>query len=150
MSASRGAPRSTEQRQVVASTSRSQSPAARPHRKQTRASSADSPSPQKDKAAQKKRRPDDTTRHALRFHEDLEEGAADWDSEADEDEWEHLSTSSSTLGKLHTHPGTGGGLKRSGLLAKAADLVVAPQLWPHVTLQDEHVTVNLAFKDLDF
>ena len=48
------------------------------------------------------------------------------------------------------YPGLGGGgSKHSSLMAKASDLV-APQLWPHVTLQDEHATANLALKDIDF
>ena len=38
----------------------------------------------------------------------------------------------------------------SGIAAKATDRVKCPQVWPHVTLQDEYVSQELRFQDLDF
>ena len=38
---------------------------------------------------------------------------------------------------------------RSGMEAKASDVVVNPQIWPHVALQIEHVGRNYTFQELD-
>ena len=38
---------------------------------------------------------------------------------------------------------------RSGMEAKASDIVINPQIWPHVALQIEHVGRNYAFHELD-
>ena len=39
---------------------------------------------------------------------------------------------------------------KSGIEAKASDVVVKPQIWPHVALQIEFVNKNLTFHELDF
>jgi hypothetical protein len=39
---------------------------------------------------------------------------------------------------------------RSGIMSKVTDYVKCPQLWPHVVLQDEYLSKDMGFMDLDF
>ena len=39
---------------------------------------------------------------------------------------------------------------RSGMIRKAADRVLEPQVWPHVALRGEYISQEMSFSDLDF
>lgn len=38
---------------------------------------------------------------------------------------------------------------KSGMVAKASDYVVNPQIWPHTVLQYEYINKSVSFQDLD-
>ena len=56
---------------------------------------------------------------------------------------------SASQGK-HSRPEGRDRVAKSGLVAKAMDRVLYPQLCPLVALQDEHVMFSLMLADLDF
>lgn len=71
------------------------------------------------------------------------------------DEWEDLDwdlesrpQTSAAMGKALSQPPAR--TPRSGLVAKATDVVRFPQTWPHVALQDDFSNQSLEFNDLDF
>jgi hypothetical protein len=39
---------------------------------------------------------------------------------------------------------------RSGIMSKVTDYVKCPQIWPHVVLQDEYLSKDMGFLDIDF
>ena len=61
----------------------------------------------------------------------------------DDDGFNNLRTSMESDGKLLARKKL-----RSGLYRKAADEVVVPQRWPHLSLRNEYRSMNMAFNDL--
>ena len=68
------------------------------------------------------------------------------DSDSDKDS----SESSSSTDTKRRHKKRNKRKKKSGMVKRASDDVVNPQIWPHSLLQYEYVSKSVKYKDLDF